>query len=357
MITFIILAAVLIVAAAGAIAVPLLRGNAMGPRAPWTALGVVALLAIGATSLYLHFSNWSWANAQRAESAPQTMVSTLARRLWHHPNDVQGWIMLGRSYMVMQQTPLAVRAYERANTLTDGENVTVLLDLAEALSVEDESELNGRAGKLIEKALALDPHSPEALFFGAAAAVHRGDLPLARSRFEALLALNPPDNIKSLIEQQVVAIDQSLAARGPGGTLAQAGGPDSGSSAAGAQGSSGRAAPAAAIHVTVALSPRLRGTSTPSDAPLYVFVRDPNDPGPPLAVKRLKLRFPQEVELTSADAMIAGHGIEPGQEVEVVARISRSGSPIAQKGDPFGEVAYRVGRDGNVNVTIDRLTR
>jgi cytochrome c-type biogenesis protein CcmH len=338
MIAFIILAAVLILAAAGAIAVPLLRGGGAGSRAPWTALGVVALLAIGAISLYLKLSNWSWAQARTAESGPRTMVSTLARRLWHHPNDVKGWVMLGRSYMVMQQTPLAVRAYERANTLTHGENVTVLLDLAEALSVEDESQLNGRAGKLIEKALALDPHSPEALFFGAAAAVHRGDLPLARSRFQSLLALNPPDSVKNLIEQQIAAIDQSLAAARSGGPLAQAG------------------EPAAAIHITVALSPKLRETGTPSDAPLYVFVRDPNDPGPPLAVKRLKLRFPQHVELTSADAMIAGHGIEPGEKVEVVARISRSGSPIAQKGDPFGEVAYRVGRDGNVNVTIDRLT-
>jgi cytochrome c-type biogenesis protein CcmH len=355
MITFIILAAVLIVAAAGIIAVPLLRGGATTARAPWTALGVVALLAIGAISLYLKFSNWSWAQARSAESGPRTMVSTLARRLWHHPNDVQGWILLGRSYMVMQQTPLAVRAYERANTLTHGQDVTVLLDLAEALSVQDESQLNGRAGKLIEKALALDPHSPEALFFGAAAAVHRGDLPLARSRFEALLALNPPDNVKNLIEQQIVAIDQSLASGGSGRQLAQAGGPGT-SPAPGAQAGRDRAAPAAAIHITVALSPKLRGASAPSDAPLYVFVQDPKDPGPPLAVKRLKLRFPQRVELTSADAMIAGHGIEPGEKVEVVARISRSGSPMAQKGDPFGEVAYRVGRDGNVDVTIDRLT-
>ncbi len=354
MTAFIILAAALVVAAAAIVLVPLLRAGAPGTRATWMALGTTALLAAGASVLYLKLSNWSWAQAAHAESGPRTMVSRLARRLWHHPNDANGWVMLGRSYMALQQTPLAVRAYERANQLTGGNDPQVLLDLAEALSVEDAAELNGRAGQLIEKALALAPRSPEALFFGAAAAVHRGDLPLARSRFETLLAMNPPDSVKGLIEQQIAAIDASLAASTPGGPPSgQQGGSPSG---APPQAAADTAVPAAAIHITVALSPKLRGTPTPSGAPLYVFVSDPREPGPPLAVKRLKMRFPQQVELTSADAMIAGHGFVPGEEVEVVARISRSGSPIAQKGDPYGETAYRVGRDGRVNVTIDRLT-
>ncbi len=338
MITFILLAAALTIAAAAAIVVPLLRRGATVSRAPWTALAVAALLVVGAGSLYAVLSNWSWSKAAAAESAPQTMVSTLARRLWHHPNDLDGWIMLGRSYMVLQQTPLAVRAYDRANQLAGGRNPDLLLDLAEALIEEDESEINGRAGKLIEQALVLDPHSPQALFFGAAAAEHRGDLPLARERFTALLALNPPDTVKPVIEQQITAIDQRLAGGASVGTeLGET------------------AASSAAIRVKVALSPKLRAEHMP-DAPLYVFVRDPKQPGPPLAVKRLETRFPQTVELTSADAMIAGHGIVPGQDVEVVARISRSGSPIAQKGDPFGEAAYRVGREGIVEVIIDRVT-
>lgn len=351
MIAFILLAAALVVATAAAIAVPLLRGGPGTSRAPWTTLAVVVLLAAGGTSLYLNWSNWSWSKARTAESGPRTVVSRLARTLWHHPNDAHGWMMLGRAYMEMQQTPLAVRAYERANRLTAGKSPNVLLSLAEALSVEDESQLNGRAGKLIEKALALEPHDPQALFFGAAAAIHRGDLPLARTRFTALLALDPPASVKTLIEQQITAIDQRLAVSGDAGQPAAGAGAGQLAAAGGAT----RPQPAAAIHIEVALSPKLKGAEA-SGAPLYVFVRDPKQPGPPLAVKRLETRFPQSVELTSADAMIAGHGILPGQDVEVVARIARSGSPIAQKGDPFGEVPYHVARTGTVQVTIDRLT-
>jgi len=341
MTTFIILAAALTLAAAAAIAVPLLRRNGEVAQAPWTALAVVALLGVGATALYASLSNWSWSKAASAEDSPQAMVGRLARRLERNPDDLEGWLMLGRSYEALEETPLAVQAYERANRLAGGKSAEALIGLAQALAVQNDSALGGRAGELIEQALILQPNSPQALFFGAAAALHRGDLRLARDRFEALLALNPPQNVRPLIEQQVAAIDQQLA---------------SGSAAPAAAGATaGGEARNASVRIKVALSPKLQIEHT-DGLPLYVFVRDPKQPGPPLAVKRLATRFPQTVELTAADAMIAGRAIVPGEDVEVVARIARSGSPVAQKGDPFGEAGYHIGRDGVVNVIIDRVT-
>ena len=109
------------------------------------------------------------------------------------------------------------------------------------------------------------------------------------------------------------------------------------------------------MRIKVALSPKL-GIDPPADAPLFVFVRDPQQPRPPLLVKRLPLRLPQTVELTAADSMIAGRAPQKGQQVQVVARIARSGSPIAQRGDPFGQVDTRIGTDSVFAVTIDRLT-
>jgi len=67
-------------------------------------------------------------------------------------------------------------------------------------------------------------------------------------------------------------------------------------------------------------------------------------------------RFPQTIELTSSDSMIPGRAFAAGQKVQVVARIARSGNPVAASGDPFGEVAYLVGQDGLVNIVIDRVT-
>jgi hypothetical protein len=107
--------------------------------------------------------------------------------------------------------------------------------------------------------------------------------------------------------------------------------------------------------VKVTLSAKLNG-EIPSSTPLFVLVRDPRQAGPPLAVKRLTSQFPQTVELTTADSMLPGHTYAAGQLVEVVARVSRSGSPIGASGDPFGLAAHRVGEGGVVDIVIDHVT-
>ena len=101
----------------------------------------------------------------------------------------------------------------------------------------------GRAGKLIERALVLAPDSGKALFFGAATAARRGDLPLARERFARLLSMNPPDNVRPLIEQQISALDEKLAGRPPPAAAPQP----------------GAAAADAAVRVNVTLGARAGG--------------------------------------------------------------------------------------------------
>jgi cytochrome c-type biogenesis protein CcmH len=92
----------------------------------------------------------------------------------------------------------------------------------------------------------------------------------------------------------------------------------------------------------------------PADASLFVFVRSPTG-GAPLAVKRRPARLPQDVDLSAADAMVAGHGVQPGQKVLVVARISSSGSPLPQSGDLSGEISCVAGKGGAQSLQIDKL--
>src|ERR1700731_4160829 len=203
MITFVLLAAALTVAGVIVVAVPLLRrGVAAAAPAPWAAVAATGLLVIGSALLYITWSNWPWRAVTPADS-PQSMVARLARELERDPQNLDGWLMLGRSYIVLQEYPLALRAFERADRLSDGKNADALTGEAETLALTDESELSGRAGRLIERALALAPDSGKALFFGAAVAARRGDLPLARARFGKLLGVDPPANTRPLMEPQI----------------------------------------------------------------------------------------------------------------------------------------------------------
>lgn len=340
MVTFVLLAAALTMASVVLVAVPLLRrGASTGPSASWTALAAAGLLVMGSVALYVTWSNWPWRAAPPGDS-PERMVSRLARQLEHDPNDLNGWLMLGRSYIVLQEYPLAARAFGRAVQLSGGKNAEALTGEGEALALSDESELEGRAGRLFEQALALEPDSGKALFFGAAVAARRGDLTLARERFTKLLALNPPAAIRPMVEQQIAAIDEKLSGKAAAPAALQQG-----------QATQQQAGPLVRVNVT--LAPAL--ASAAGAAPLFVFVRDPAQAGPPLAVKRLESHFPQSVALSPADSMVPGRAFSAGQSVQVVARISRSGNPVAASGDPFGEVTYRVGHDGVVSLVINRL--
>ena len=166
MTTFVLLAAVLTIAGVALVAIPLLRakpGDTM--PAPWAALVAAGVLAVGSTVLYVRLTNWSWQTSV-AEDTPQTMVARLARRLEQNPDNLEGWLMLGRSYTELQEYQLSVRAFQRADRLAGGKSSEALIGEAEALARSDENELDGRAAKLIEQALEVDPDSGKALFFG-----------------------------------------------------------------------------------------------------------------------------------------------------------------------------------------------
>jgi cytochrome c-type biogenesis protein CcmH len=341
---FILLAIALTIAAVLLVAMPLAKRDAPTQPAPKAAIGAALVIIIGGGACYLAWSNWTWSQAPEGNQ-PQDMVARLARRLEHNPDDLQGWLMLGHSYVVLQQLPLAVRAFERADRLSGGRNVDALVGLAEALALGDPAELDGRAGRLIERAITLDPNSGKALFYGAAAALRHGALPLARERFQHLLTLDPPAKVRPILEQEIASIDHELAdqAHAPAApnTAAPAGAPPAANAAA-------------SVRLNVVLAPAMEARGGTS-APLFVIVRDPHRPGPPLAVKRLESHFPQRVELTPADSMLPERRFAAGDTVQIIARIARSGQTTGAAGDPFGEITYLVGRDGLVNVVIDRV--
>ena len=215
MIVFIVLAVVLAAMCVALITVPLLKPMpTQAAKAPWTAIAVVAVLVVGSAALYSSWSNWSWRKSPGVAS-PEGMVERLVHQLNDHPEDLSGWLLLGRSYAQLQEYPLAVRAFDRADRIANGRSAEALIGEANALVMIDDSQLSGQAGALIERALAVDPTSPQALFFGAAAALRRGDLPLARARFSRLLGLNPPADVKAILQQEISGIDRRLAGAHP----------------------------------------------------------------------------------------------------------------------------------------------
>ena len=333
MIGFIVTAVLLALCAVLFVTWPLLRSHGHGSVAqPLGALLAAAMIAVTAAVFYPLLSHGAWRQpvaAQADDAGAGTTIETLILATQAHPDDVPAWLELGRGYLRANQWALARRSFRRADTLSSGRNATALAGLAQTIMFENNGVENEAAVALFERALRIDSRSPQALFYTALALMHQGVLDQARQRFELLLALKPPAAISDAIGRQIAALDAQIAANA----------------------NAARASAGTAIHLRITLAPALQGR-VPEGAPLFVFVRSPQG-GPPLAVKRLAASFPQDVELSAADAVIAGNAISKGQHVQVVARISAGGTPTAGAGDLSGQIDATAGAAAQRTVLIN----
>lgn len=346
MTSFIVVAALMAALAAAAVAVPLCRD-----RHTRLVGAVAGLLVAGvAAGLYPLWSNWDWHAPNGAQAGPDVMamVAKLEGHLRDQPNDLAGWLMLGRSYVALERLDDAVAAYDHAHAL-DAANAEAALGLGEAMSLQAGGRITAPASQLFEQAVAVDPANPKALLYGGFAAAERGDFALARTRWQALKEMHPPAQIEELLDARIA----SLPATGGGAVTASPAGASPPATGAGAAGPA--AASAGLVTVNLRIAPALKARVT-ADAPLFVFARDPGAAGPPLAVKRLtSAAIGTRIQLSAADSMVPGRAIADGHQVSVTARVSFGGQPLPTAGDLYGELTYDVGHDGVRDLVIDRV--
>lgn len=267
-------------------------------------------------------------------------IVALEKRLANNPDDVEGWKMLARTQMTMRNYAAAADALEKAVELENGQVAQTLVDLALAILSRDNTPIEGRTQELIDSALALDPHNQAALFYSGVAAANRGDTDTAAIHFEILLGLNPPEEIRGILEDRIALWRGEMPP-----TMDMANHPEIPAEAAASD---------AIISAQVSMSTEVIAAMT-GDANIFLIARDPNAPSPPIAVSRLRVSdLPVVVDLTDAQSMVAGRELSGFAEVEVLARISLSGGPAAASGDWFGSKIMRPAEGNVVNITISQ---
>lgn len=257
------------------------------------------------------------------------MVGGLARKLEQNPDDPQGWLMLARSYRVLEQFDKAAGAYAQAQALL-GDQPWLLADYAEVAAYAQNGELAGRPATLVARALAQDPDNQKALWLAGLGAAQQGDAQAAAAHWRRLLAQLPADGEGAgQIRQLLAEVEQTTPAA---------------------------ASPSAAATLTaqIALAPSLQAQVQPTDT-VFIFARAVDGPRLPLAVQRRQVRdLPATVVLDDSMAMVAELTLSRFPQVRVVAQVSRTGNAVASSGDLRGTSApVTVG--GDVAVTIDEV--
>ncbi len=120
------------------------------------------------------------------------MVANLEARLAAEPDDVQGWLMLGRSKLTLNREGEAIDAYRQALARAPDE-IEAITGLADALLQRSMGVVTPEVRQLMFRLAELEPDDPRPLYFAGLADAQAGDYNGALERWRVLLENTPAD--------------------------------------------------------------------------------------------------------------------------------------------------------------------
>ncbi len=333
----------------GALAVAALVAAPLRKASPKLFAGVVVALPVLLFALYqavgapvmLDRAAVAAASSQQGPQSLDEAIAELQAELKRNPAQPEGWRLLGRTYATLGRHAESRDAFMTA--VRDApDNAELLVEAAQADAQADpQNRFGDDALAMLRKALAIDPANQRAQWFIGVAQRQRGEDANAVATWEALLPKLDSDTATALRAQ----IDE---ARRAAGMPPMPAAPTPAVAAAGP-----------GLRVKVTLDPdfaarvRLRG-----DATVFVVARAPDGPPMPVAVERHALQdLPLDLVLDDGDSPMPTAKLSALREVEVVARISASGSANRGEGDiESAPVRVELPADGVVELVLGKAT-
>jgi cytochrome c-type biogenesis protein CcmH len=169
----------------------------------WMVLGVAIAPPLAAFSLYLAIGapgvpDFPFATRDQvlhADGVPDVgaMVARLEAQLQAVPDNLQGWLLLGRSYVALGRLPAAVAAYRKAMALAP-DRPDIVADYADSLVMQQHGVVGAEALNLFEQVHAREPANARARFYLALSKAQHGDGEGAVRDWRALEADAPADS-------------------------------------------------------------------------------------------------------------------------------------------------------------------
>ncbi len=274
-------------------------------------------------------------------------IAGLEEKLKQDPNNLDGWLMLGRSYSTLKRYEAAATAYAKANEITQGANPNVLVTYGEARGVANGQKFDRDSLQLFTKALRIDPGHEKGLWYAGLAAFQLKDYMSATDYWERLLQQMPADQeqVKSALKAYLNDARQKAG-------IKVFDMPQGNNQASQKQVEASEASIAVNVSLAVKLKEKVETTDT-----LFIYARAQHGPRMPLALVKMTVAdLPVTVVLDDSVAMIPDMTLSSVKQVEVVARISKSGQAVMRSGDLYGSVhSVHVKNSETVNIVINNL--
>jgi cytochrome c-type biogenesis protein CcmH len=311
-------------------------------KAPKRTLLVVGLiLPLMAVGFYLLLGNPGAMDGKGAsphdaqQQDVERMVAGLAKKLENEPDNFKGWLMLARSYQVMGRSREAEKAFDRVGSFIDND-AQMLAVYADISAMNAEGNFAGKPMQLIEKALKADPNNVMALWLAGTAAFRVDDFNKAIKLWERIATQLAPDSedartIRGSINEAYARLGKTPPAVAQPPTALR---------------DPPTAPSAASVSGEVDLAAALKAKVGPEDV-LMVIARVPGTRMPVAVLRTRAAELPLKFKLDDSLSMSPQARISMASQVEVEARISKSGMAQAESGDLISAVqTVKVGARG-----------
>jgi cytochrome c-type biogenesis protein CcmH len=309
--------------------------------AVWTAVVLAVALPISAMGFYMWVGEPEALNPMALKSPDQVdqkdlakLAETLADKLQSQPENLQGWVMLGRTYRTLENFDASIKAYDAALKLSADDDLQ--LERIEVIAMQRQGNFDGEPWRVIRDILQKDPQHYGALLSAGSASYAERKYADALKYWEQArkpLEANHPDlpGLENAIAtvRETMGLPAKAASTGPSG---------------------GSAAASSALNVSgqISLSAALKAKTSPNDA-VFVYATPGNGDRMPLAIMKTTVsQLPLNFTLDDSTAMTPDRKLSTAGEVFIKVRVSKSGNAMPQSGDLTGgsEGPVKVGSKG-----------
>jgi len=277
-------------------------------------------------------------NSNEQLASVDEMLNRVERRLLDNPDNIDDWLMLANSYLVLKRYPESIRAFENLYRLV-GDEPSLLFRYADALAMANSGTFTGKPAEMIKKALLLDPENTMGLWLAGLASYEEGKIKEAITHWEKVLpklkdGSEEQKNIKKYLE---FAYQNNNTPK-----------EESNSEPINAKKYS--------IKLNIRLSPDFDDLDKNQKVFIYVKSEDETNNMPIIVLPKKVADLPLYVELDDSMAMLPSSKLSDYQSVRVIARVSKTGNAIASKGDPIGVIeSVSTNSNETIELTINKI--
>ncbi|MEY4590931.1 MAG: cytochrome c-type biosis protein CcmI [Pseudomonadota bacterium] len=257
------------------------------------------------------------------QQVTQELLDKARARVEEKPKSPQLIYMLA-SFAMSSQDLSSAETYYRKLLALEPRSPQILAELAQVLFVKSQNVVTAEVRDMVKGALSIAPNIPTALSLAGIDEFQQGQFQKAIDYWSrALPMLDPQTQGYQALAGGIEKAKASLAAAGTSTTTEPA------------KASTDSPSPAntASPSIEVAVSIGKAASVSPGDT-VFVYARAWQGAKMPLAIAKFPVsELPKTVRLDKSMAMAAGMDITTAPQLEVVARVSKSGSAISAPGD------------------------